>query len=172
MNFIIAGLGKLDAYLFYKLNKLGHKSLLFKISFILSKSADGFWYFLTVPFLLFDHNSGVQLIKSLAVSYVIYFPIYYGLKNNLKRPRPFQKLEDINNLIAVPDKFSFPSGHTACAFIFSVIISSFHNELALYLYTWSTLVGLGRVSLGVHYPSDVLAGAIIGTLCAYIGLGI
>ena len=62
----------------------------------------------------------------------------------------------------MPFSHSFPSGHTASAFAFAAGVSADVPRLALPLYTLATAVGYSRVHMGVHYPSDVLAGAVLG----------
>ena len=64
------------------------------------------------------------------------------------------------------DEFSFPSGHTFHALSFTIIACSYIPELCWVLIPFAILVALSRIILGLHYPSDVLAGAILGTLMA------
>jgi undecaprenyl-diphosphatase len=61
------------------------------------------------------------------------------------------------------DRFSFPSGHTMHAVAFSLIAATTFPELAWPLWSFTVLVALSRPMLGLHYPSDVLAGALLGT---------
>ena len=68
------------------------------------------------------------------------------------------------------DVFSFPSGHTLHAVAFTIIACAFFPALAWYLLPFTLLVAGSRVVLGLHYPSDVLAGAAIGGVCAWLGL--
>jgi len=66
------------------------------------------------------------------------------------------------------DAFSFPSGHTLHAAAFSIIAISYYPALAWLLIPFSVLVALSRVVLGLHYPSDVLAGAALGAIIARV----
>jgi len=71
------------------------------------------------------------------------------------------------------DPHSFPSGHAARAFLIAVIASFLGPTwLALILWIWAPLVSLARVAMGVHYISDVLAGAIVGIAVAWVGIQI
>ena len=71
------------------------------------------------------------------------------------------------------DPHSFPSGHAARAFLIALIASALAPTwLAILLWIWAPLVALARVAMGVHYLSDVLAGAILGVLIAWLGLQI
>jgi undecaprenyl-diphosphatase len=102
-------------------------------------------------------------------------PLYFILKNGLKRSRPAQIIPGFNSIIIPSDHFSFPSGHTSGAFIFATAItlsladasSTFginaETLLISTLYSWAVMVGVSRVMLGVHFPGDTLAGATLGT---------
>lgn len=69
------------------------------------------------------------------------------------------------------DPHSFPSGHAARSFLIAVIATGLGPTwLAVLLWIWAPLVALARVAMGVHYVSDVVAGAMLGILCAFIGL--
>ncbi len=71
------------------------------------------------------------------------------------------------------DPHSFPSGHAARAFLIAAVASFLGpGWLALVLWVWAPLVSLARVAMGVHYISDVLAGAIVGVLVAWVGVQI
>jgi undecaprenyl-diphosphatase len=71
------------------------------------------------------------------------------------------------------DPHSFPSGHAARAFLIAVIASVFVPPwLLILLWAWAPLVSLARVAMGVHYVSDVVAGAALGMVVAFIGLQI
>jgi len=90
----------------------------------------------------------------------------YALKKIVKRDRPYQTLKNVH-LVNGPsrDPYSFPSGHSAAAFALATTLSLRYKEpyLCIPLYLWAFLVAHGRVYLGVHYPSDVLAGGVIGS---------
>ena len=66
------------------------------------------------------------------------------------------------------DEFSMPSEHTAAAFVMASLTAYFYPDLSLFAYSWASLIGLSRVILGVHYPTDIAAGAILGLGCASI----
>lgn len=75
-------------------------------------------------------------------------------------------------LIKPSDQFSFPSGHTMAAFLLATLVHLSFDASAVGVYLWAILVGCSRVVLGVHFPSDVVAGAVIGVLIALIGVGL
>lgn len=84
----------------------------------------------------------------------------------IQRPRPFIS-HDIMNLLFVPS-YSFPSGHATFFFALSFIVYMYNKMLGKLFYATSILMVIGRVAAGVHYPSDILGGIILGTASAYI----
>jgi undecaprenyl-diphosphatase len=91
------------------------------------------------------------------------------LKYIIDRPRPFVTYPDLEKLSAGGSP-SFPSGHTADAFALATVLSLVFPRWPVIIisYAWALTVGYTRMSLGVHYPGDVLAGAGIGVICALI----
>ncbi|MBI2967399.1 MAG: phosphatase PAP2 family protein [Bacteroidetes bacterium] len=104
-------------------------------------------------------EQAVQFGGALALSALV----TTGIKYTVNRPRPFETYPDIENVTGAGSP-SFPSGHTSSAF--TVATSLALNYPKWYViapaYLWAGAVGYSRMHLGVHYPSDVLAGAIIG----------
>ena len=127
MKYIFSNIIHLDTLFFNNLVRFNKKKIIYKCSHLLSRSADGHLYIIIGLILpLLDSNIGVKASQVSGFSFLIYFPIYFVLKNSIKRPRPFQKFKNVDNLIAVPDQFSFPSGHTACSFIMATTLSYFY----------------------------------------------
>jgi len=89
------------------------------------------------------------------------------LKYTIDLPRPYELYPFIEKL-SVGGSPSFPSGHTADAFAFAAATGMVYKKwfILLPVLIWASLVGYSRMCLGVHFPSDVLAGALIGVLCA------
>lgn len=98
--------------------------------------------------------------------------LYWSLKGFIRRPRPYHYDGEIK-LGALPlDEFSFPSGHTLQAVAISIVSMAWFPILAWVLIPFTVLVAISRVVLGLHYPSDVLAAAIIGAGVAAASLGL
>lgn len=92
-----------------------------------------------------------------------------GLKYSINRDRPFETYSDINPKIHAAGP-SFPSGHTSTAFETATSLSLAYPKWYVIVpsYGWAGTVAYSRMHLGVHYPSDVLAGAVIGAGSAYL----
>lgn len=87
------------------------------------------------------------------------------LKNWIARPRPYT-LWPVDLLINKNPEFSFPSGHTSAAFAAAWMMYMNKKRLGIYMLVLATLMGLSRVYLFMHYPTDVIGGAVIGILIA------
>lgn len=83
------------------------------------------------------------------------------------RPRPFAS-RDLNLLFYHPSDSSFPSNPTSVGFCIATAVWLYNRAAGWVLYALATLLGMARLISGVHYPSDILGGALIGTLCAYL----
>lgn len=95
------------------------------------------------------------------------------LKPLIDRPRPWLLVEGLVNIVNEPDPRSFPSGHTSAAFAAaSALFRALPENRAKWKWTvmaLAVLMGLSRLYVGVHYPSDVLAGALVGAVCGWAG---
>lgn len=90
------------------------------------------------------------------------------LKNYFERIRPCNVLENINILVSCTKSFSFPSSHATNNFSVAVFLYKFYPRFKWAFFTIATLMALSRVVVGVHYPSDIFAGAVIGSIIGYI----
>jgi len=129
-----------------------------------------FWYSLMLILPALYGETGWQASLHMAVAGVPALLIYKYLKKKTSRQRPCKVHPRVRQKTATLDQFSFPSGHTLHAVNFTLVGSAYLPELAGVLAWFTALVALSRPVLGLHYPSDVLAGAAIGTLVAVLAL--
>ncbi|EDU37779.1 phosphatase PAP2 family protein [Clostridium sporogenes] len=108
---------------------------------------------------------GMLCIASLVLSSLIGEVV---LKNLVQRGRPFTAIEGINLLVKAPKSFSFPSGHTVSSFAVAIVIGKKIKKFKLPIYILAFSIAFSRLYLYVHYPSDVLVGALIGIISANI----
>ena len=143
-----------------------HTSLT-KLALIVSLTADGWLYFVLLPIIIITKDTEARYWLMLALmAFATERTIYYVLKNTFRRRRPPAALENFKAAIVASDEFSLPSGHTSGAFLFVTFLSFGISLFFLPLYLWAVSVGASRVILGVHFPTDIFIGALIGTSIA------
>lgn len=134
---------------------------------LLSRVGDGVvWYALMALLPLAYGRTAWLVVLQMLIGGAVGLVLYKCLKRKTLRVRPFHAHSTIVAAAAPLDRFSFPSGHTLHAFSMSLIVSHSFSELAPALLGLAILIGASRPILGLHYPSDVLAGAAIGTVVA------
>ena len=99
----------------------------------------------------------------------ITFGLKEGIKHIAQRQRPYERYPGYIEPYYHPDSYSMPSGHTALAFNTATTLTLQYRRwyISVPAYLWATAVGYSRINLGVHYPTDVLAGAALGALSAW-----
>ena len=125
-----------------------------------------FWYTLiaSLPFLFGD--IGLRAAAHMLVVGLVNLTIYKLAKSSTKRPRPCNASAEIFRGAAMLDEFSFPSGHTMHAVGFTVVALAWFPQISFLVLSFTLLVALSRVILGLHYPTDVLLGALLGYVIA------
>ncbi len=132
-----------------------------KISFL--GNAAILWIVITIALLCVRRyrQRGIALAAGLVTYLIIGNTL---LKNLIARSRPCWMRPEIGLLIRAPRDYSFPSGHTMAAFISATILMHYDRRWGTAAYITAALIGFSRLYLYVHFPSDVLGGAVLGVL--------
>lgn len=133
-------------------------------------SANGeIFIFLSFLLLLYKptRKAGIVCITALILDFLI---LNACLKPLVARIRPYDLNPAVSIIVKAPHDFSFPSGHTGIAFAFAAAVSVLGKKAHISALCFACIMGLSRLYLYVHYPTDVLAGAIVGTCCGMISL--
>jgi undecaprenyl-diphosphatase len=130
-----------------------------------TRMGDGwFWYALGGLLLLLGGTQRFVAIGAAGGAAIAGVLIFKLLKHLSRRPRPCQIEPHCWSKILPPDRFSFPSGHSITAFSIALVLSYFYPQLQAPLYFLSASIAVSRVVLGMHFLSDVLAGAMLGVV--------
>ncbi len=137
--------------------------------FITSLGDDGIiWIAATIALLIPKKTrkigimSAVALLGSLLINNTI-------IKNIVQRPRPFRTFTELTILIPTPGEFSFPSGHTASSFAAAAVFYRYlPKKIGIPAIVLAGLIGFSRLYVGVHYPTDVIAGVVMGIFLSYL----
>ena len=107
-------------------------------------------------------RAGLAMLLALGVGYAVG---NVWLKELVMRPRPFVTHTDLTPLLDPGDRWSFPSGHALSSFAAATALFFFHKKTGLLAYLLAVCITFSRLYASVHYPTDVLAGAVLGILC-------
>ena len=162
---ILSTLQRFDVALFDTLYSYGRERLgVTRTALAFSRSGDGYLQLLAPVVVWLSQSPLTQtFVTAWAIAMLIERATYYILKNTLKRLRPADFKPNFHSLITASDKFSFPSGHTSAAFCIATITVLIFGGLSMGMFAWALMVGISRVVVGVHFPGDVLAGALMGS---------
>ena len=127
-----------------------------------------FWIALTVLFLLLKKTRKVgglmtcSLLLNTLVNNVL-------LKNLVARTRPYEIVDGLHRIIEAQSDYSFPSGHTGSAFAVAVVVFLMcPRKIGVPVLVFAFVIAFSRLYVGVHFPTDVLGGALIGAVIAYL----
>ncbi|OEC87103.1 MULTISPECIES: phosphatase PAP2 family protein [Methanobacterium] len=173
---LIASLNQIDILIFYIIN-INMQNQVFDVIMPLISSVGYFsiWIGLCVLLYVFGGRKGRNVALVCIVALVFGYFLTEILKYIVARPRPYVALNGIRVLTDMSGS-SWPSGHTVASFIGAIIIGRSYSfkfkgkrcRLIYPLLVFAFLVGFSRIYNGVHYPFDVISGALIGIFCALL----
>ncbi|AMA73304.1 MULTISPECIES: phosphatase PAP2 family protein [Aneurinibacillus] len=155
----------LDQQLFYWINvRLNIPSLDWFMIFATRISDKGLFWFLIVLILLLNRRrvGGIRPAATLFTGIGIGGVVENIIKFIVARPRPPMAEEHINHLIHLPVSSSFPSGHAVSSFVSMYILYRLFPKSIVWTLPCAVIMSYSRIYVGVHYPLDIIVGAIIG----------
>lgn len=173
LNFQLQQIKTWDAELCAFCNRRSRNFTVRNLFRMASRLGDGvFWYTLMAALLLQYQGEALHAVLHMIAVGLLGTAIYKFIKGKTLRPRPFNVYPAIKCVGKTLDQFSFPSGHTMHATAFSIVVLAYYPGLFWLVVPFAVLVGLSRPILGLHYPSDVVAGAALGALLAVVSLSV
>ncbi|MFA6941120.1 MAG: phosphatase PAP2 family protein [Clostridiaceae bacterium] len=163
MNKIYSLVNYCDLKLLYLINSRIKSNILDKfVPAITNLGSAAFTLFFSLSLIFFGRDrvktAGIESLFALTTSSIL---VTY-LKKKFTRPRPYWVIKDVNSFNLNLKDYSFPSGHTTAAFSIASVLSINFPSLMMVFTSIALIVGLSRIYLAVHFPTDVLIGIIIG----------
>ncbi len=133
-----------------------------------TRMGDGWlWYSLAIMILEFGGDLRYRALATASFAVLAGMLLFMSVKRVSRRSRPCQQEPHCWATILPPDQFSFPSGHTITAFAIAVSLGQLYPPAAACLLLVASIIGASRVLLGMHFLSDVIAGALFGAGIGY-----
>ena len=155
------------------INRISENHLVRAFFVLISRLGDGIlWYSLIATLPLLQGKEGLLPVLHILVTGIVCLSLYKFLKPRLLRERPYISCINIKRAAPALDQYSFPSGHTMHAVTFSTCLSFYAPQLGAMVWGFTLLIATSRVVLGLHYPTDVAAGAALGYGIASISLAL
>jgi undecaprenyl-diphosphatase len=174
MNFnILKKVNKIDVYILFAIRKHIQNKFLDKLMILISSLGNlgAVWVLIAIALLLdkpYRMIGGIVLL-TLAISTIIGEGV---VKHLVRRVRPCTHGNEAKSLIPKPISYSFPSGHTLSSFAVAEVLSVYFTEYKFIFIGIALMIALSRIYLNVHYPTDIIAGIILGILCSKFVLNI
>ncbi len=171
---VVRTLDSADVNLCALLNRLSRSIAVRNLFRTVSRLGDGvIWYSLMALLPVIGGYNGLVVTLHMGMTALAGLLIYKLTKRCSGRERPYvSHAGQVACAMPPLDRYSFPSGHTLHAVSFTLVLCSYFPQMRWVLLPFAVLVALSRMILGLHYPSDVLAGALIGAVLALLSFNV
>jgi len=164
-------LDNLEIGLCLRINGLGNRKWVRQFFSIVSRLGDGgYWAAMGGVLIMMQGVEVLPDIGRIIATTIVGIGVYKTLKGQLIRERPYITNTAIQLGAPPLDRYSFPSGHTMHAATFTVFFTHAEQTLLFATLPFAVLVAISRVLLGLHYPSDVFVGAVLGVFLASVAI--
>lgn len=159
----------MDQYIFYLLNQFaGRWEVLDAVAIFAAKYLGYVLIFGLLLFLAKNYKKYWPLVvKAIGAAIVSRFVITEIIRWIWERPRPFVE-NNVNLLISHEATGSFPSGHAAFYFAIAAVVYFYNKKAGIAFFATAFLMGIARVFVGVHWPTDILGGAVVGIITGWL----
>ena len=166
---IISLIQKFDSSILLYIKDNMHGTIMDKVMVAITSLGDNGAIWIIIAIILMINKKyrkiGFMALLALLLSTILGEGI---LKNVVQRIRPSADIPAIDLLIVKPLSYSFPSGHTTSSFAVAGVLAKYFKNYALEIFSLASLIAFSRLYLYVHYPTDVLAGVVLGLICSGI----
>lgn len=146
-----------------------HNPILDRVMVVVTSLGNAGWLFILIGIVLIctkkTCKQGLHVLLALIIS-VIFCSVV--LKELVARARPCWLMPEIELLIRVPTDYSFPSGHTSASFATAVALYVHNKKFGIFMFVLALLIAFSRMYLFVHFPTDILGGAVTGAISALL----
>jgi len=159
----------LDYFIFQQINQFaGRWPIIDAIAIFIATKLEYLLLACLVFYFIKDYRKYTPIIiKAIGAAIVSRFVIVEVVRQLYYRPRPFL-VHNVNLLVRYGNEPSFPSGHASFYFAIATVVYMYNKKTGIAFFAASFFIVLARVFVGIHWPSDILAGAIIGIIVGYL----